>query len=141
MRFCAFGLGGGTVLASSPVPVFATMVVDLDNRGPPITGVVARRGALLDASSVALASSRRVDHVVVFSPAEPGPAQGPFAVHLDPAGAPFTGELPSGPTTLRVRFELDHDPGAFPARCRLELGGLGSTALAVEGGVDGSWPS
>jgi hypothetical protein len=140
MRFCAYG-GVGLALPADAENAFASMVVELDNPGAPIGGVAVLKGALLDGQSAPLASLRRVDHLVVFSPAKPSSTQGTFAVHLNPPGTPFSGTLPSGRTTLRVRVALDHAPGGSPARCHLELGGVGGAPLVVEGNVDGAWPT
>jgi hypothetical protein len=115
------------------------MVLELDNPGSPIGGVTVHGASLLDAKSAPLASLRRLDHLVVFTPAAPSPALGSFAIHLNPAGTPFSGELPAGRTTLRVRLSLDRSPSDFPDRCHLELAGLGSAPVIVEGRVDGVW--
>ena len=142
--FCAYG---GVGLTPDPLPPgyetdFAVIVVELENPGPPIDGVTVLGATLLDEAGAAIASLRRVDHFVVLPPLEaPGPTLGIFAVYLNPDGTPFTGSLPTGRTQLRVRFSLDRDPPTMPARCRVELGGIGSSPLVIEGTVDGSWPT
>ena len=141
--FCAYG---GVGLVPDPLPPgyeteFAVIVVELDNPGTAVEGVSVLGAVLLDGAGAATASLRRVDHVVVLPDAPPDPSLGIFAVYLNPEGAPFTGTVPPGRTRLRVRFSLDRDPVALPARCRLELGGLGATPLVIEGNVDGSWPT
>jgi hypothetical protein len=142
--FCAFG-GVGTT--PDPLPPgfetnFAVIVIELQNSGPPINGVTVLDASMLDEAGAAIASLRRVDHFVVLTQLEaPGPTLGIFAVYLNPDGTPFTGSLPTGRTQLRVRFSLDHGPSGMPARCRVELGGIGSSPLVIEGTVDGSWPT
>jgi hypothetical protein len=142
--FCAYG---GVGMTPDPLPPdfetdFAVIVVELENPGPPLDGVTVLGAALLDETGAAIASLRRLDHVVVLPPPEaPGTALGIFAVYLNPDGTPFTGSLPTGRTRLRVRFSLDHGPSAMPARCRIRLGGVGSSPLVVEGTVNGSWPT
>jgi hypothetical protein len=121
---------------------FASIAIELDNPGSAIDGVTVLGASLLDAAGATTASLRRVDHFVVMPPLEtPGPSLGIFAVYLNPEGTPFTGTLPPGRTVLRVRFSIDRDPVLLPARCRLQLGGVGSSPLVIEGGVDGSWPT
>jgi hypothetical protein len=82
---------------------------------------------------------RRVDHIVVMPPLEtPSATVGTFAVYLNPDGTPFDGVLPTGSSTLRVRFSLDRELNEFAPRCELELGGF-PTPLVVNGRVDGVW--
>lgn len=138
MRFCAYG-GLSTPSPPDAENVFASMVIEIDNPASPVHGVTVQSAALLDASSAPVASLRRIDHFVEFRPEEPSAAQGSFAVHLNPPGTPFNGDLPAGKTTLRVRMSLDRPPGDFAPRCRVELAGLGSAPLIVEGRVDGVW--
>ena len=121
---------------------FASIVVQFDNPGAPIAGVSIEGAALLDGSGAPLASLRRVEHIVVMPPlAAPGPTHGAFAVHLNPAGTPFDGQLPTGRTTLRVRFSLDRAPGGLASRCRLAFGGIGAAPLLVDRRLDGVWPT
>jgi len=141
--FCAYG---GVGLVPDPLPPgyeteFAAIVVELDNPGAAVEGVSVLGAALLDGAGTPSASLRRVDHVVVLPEAPPDPSFGIFAVYLNPEGAPFDGSVPPGRTRLRMRFSLDRDPTALPARCRLELGGFGTAPLVIEGKVDGSWPT
>lgn len=139
--FCAYG---GVGIVPDPLPPgyetqFASMVIAIDNPGPPIPAVSVAGLTLVDAAGTALASLQRVDHVVVLDAVEPeGPTMGRFAVYLNAEGRPFDGTLPTGHTIVRARVSLDHGPGAFPAHCRLSLAG---TSLTIEGGLDGSWPT
>ncbi|MBI5533514.1 MAG: hypothetical protein HY898_12410 [Deltaproteobacteria bacterium] len=144
MLFCAYG-GVGTV--PDPLPPgyetdFASMVIEVDNPGSAISGVTVAGASLLDEHGAAAASLRRVDHFVVLPTLEkPGPKLGIFAVYLNPEGTAFTGDLPTGRTKLRVRMSIARAPSALPARCRLNLGGVGASPLVIEGKVDGSWPT
>jgi hypothetical protein len=143
-RFCAYG---GVGLVPNPLPPgyeteFGVIVTELDNPGPPIAGVRVRGAALLDGAGAPLASMKRLDHLVVLTDLQaPGPTLGIFAVYLNPQGTPFSGTLPSGRTILRVRFSMEREPLSLPARCRLELDGLGASPLVVEGAPNGSWPT
>ncbi len=142
--FCAYG---GVGVVPDPLPpgyetMFVSMVVEIDNPGPPITGVTVVAASLRDASGATLAPLLRVDHFVDLSGAlAPDPTWGSFAVYLNPEGTPFSGALPTGRTRLRLRYSISPGLTAYPDHCRLELGGIGAAPLVIEGGLDGSWPT
>ena len=144
MLFCAYG---GVGLTPDPLPPgyeteFAAMAFQIDNPGPARSGVTVVGAALLDSTGATTASLRRLDHFVLLPALEtPGPSLGIFAVYLNPPGSPFTGVIPHGRSQLRVRLSLDRAPSAPPARCHLELGGMGASPQVIEGKVDGSWPT
>jgi hypothetical protein len=140
--FCAYG---GVGIVPDPLPAgyetsFASIVVAVENRGPPLSGLRVTSAALLDNAGAPLSSLRRVDHFVTLSSlASPGPSLGTFAVFLNPIGAPFGGTLPTGRTILRVRLSLDHPSASVPNRCLIELGGTTPAPRPAEGRVDGAW--
>lgn len=141
--FCAYG---GVGIVPDPLPpgyetMFASVVVQIDNPGPPIAPLTIASASLVDEAGATLASLVRVDHFVVLPAIEPtGPTMGSFAVYLNPEGAPFDGTLPTGRTILRARFSIDRSPTTFPAHCRIELAG-GVAPLVSNGDLDGSWPT
>lgn len=141
--FCAYG---GVGLVPVPLPPgyetnFVAHVIEIENPGPPIANVTVAAAALLDPSGHELVRLRRIDHFVDLTHAPPpDPSWGSFAVYLNPAGAPFTGTLPTGTTRLRVRYSIDSPGLSTPSHCRIELDGLPGAA-SVEGALDGTWPT
>lgn len=141
--FCAYG---GVGLVPDPLPpgyetMFATVVVQVDNPGPPVGPITVGAASLVDEAGTPLASLVRVDHFVVLPEIDPeGPTMGSFAVHLNPEGTPFDGTLPTGRTILRAHFSIDASPMVFPVRCHLELAGA-PVPLVSEAASDGVWPT
>lgn len=133
--FCAYG-GIGT--APNPLPVgyetqFAVAVVEIDS--PRETSKNAVTDFVLYDQGGAATRFKRIVEAEIFDRPRVA-SEGEFAYYVNPGGTrPFSGTLPVGRIRIRVRVALERAPVA-PVRFRIVIG-----PHAVEGLVDGSWPT